>query len=276
MKKIEFSDEQLNKILDLYINKKISMAKIGTIFGVSKTVISRILKEQQITFRNDNHKYKANYDIFEKIDTKEKAYWLGFLAADGCVYKRQNNNSDFIFINIHQKDKSHLEKFKIFMESNVNIIDHIQTEGFSNNTPMSKITFNSTKLVHDLIDKGVVPNKSLILQPPKIDQEFWLPFILGYFDGDGSIYQLNNNEFGINIVGTKEMLEWINSILHISEKLEKRNSDSEKNNFYIRCGGYQKPYSILKILYDSVDTHLDRKFKIYQTLETVVLNRNIK
>ena len=23
---------------------------------------------------------------FEKIDTEEKAYWLGFLDADGCIH----------------------------------------------------------------------------------------------------------------------------------------------------------------------------------------------
>ena len=64
MKKIEFTDEQQKDIIDLYINQKKSMVDIGTQYGVSKTVISRILKENQITYRNDNHKYKANYRIF--------------------------------------------------------------------------------------------------------------------------------------------------------------------------------------------------------------------
>lgn len=30
-------------------------------------------------------KYVYNKDYFEKINTSEKAYWLGFLYADGCI-----------------------------------------------------------------------------------------------------------------------------------------------------------------------------------------------
>jgi len=74
---------------------------------------------------------------------------------------------------------------------------------------------------------GIVPKKSLILQPPKIDKQFYLPFILGYFDGDGSIYYLNkSNIYGLSIEGTKEMLNWINNLLQISSSLEKRYNDN--------------------------------------------------
>ena len=277
MKKIEFTDEQQKDIIDLYINQKKSMVDIGTQYGVSKTVISRVLKENQITYRNDNHKYKANYRIFENIDNTEKAYWLGFFAADGYVYQRSENNSgNFCGINISRKDKEHLEKLRNFMDSNVKIIDHIQTEGFSNNTPMSRIIFNSNKMVSDLIDKGVVPRKSLILEPPKIKEEFYLPYILGYFDGDGSIFQTKNKEFGINFVGTKETLEWIKRTLKMNNPLEQKDN-ANGNNYYIRCGGIQKPYFIMKQLYDSCSSiYLERKHTIYKNLETVVLNRNVK
>jgi hypothetical protein len=52
---------------------------------------------------------------------------------------------------------------------------------------------------NDLIDKGIVPNKSLILKPPSISKEYYLPFILGYFDGDGSISKLSQyNNYSIS------------------------------------------------------------------------------
>ena len=79
------------------------------------------------------------------------------------------------------------------MNSNVNIIDHIQNKGFSNNSEMSKITFNSLSMAQDFIACGVPNKKSLILKPPLIESKFFLPFILGYFDGDGSIFEFNNH-----------------------------------------------------------------------------------
>ena len=270
MKKIEFSQEQIEDIINKYQNEKISATKIGKIYGVSKAPILRVLKENEVEIIQHRHKFEADYNIFENIDSQEKAYWLGFLAADGCNYERQYNAS--IILNIHQKDRDHLEKFRAFMKSNVKIIDYIQDVGFSNNTPMCKITFNSKKMSADLTDKGVVPNKSLILQKPNISEEYYLSFILGYFDGDGSISRANQyNNFSISIQGTNEMLEWINSILNISSHLEKR-TQNEKNNFYIRCGGTLKPYKILKQLYEKSPVCLTRKFLIYKELETVVIN----
>ena len=135
---------------------------------------------------------------------------------------------------------------------------------------------NSNEMVYDLINKGVVPRKSLILEPPKIKEEFYLPYILGYFDGDGSIFQTKNKEFGINFVGTKETLEWIKRTLKMNNPLEQKNN-ANGNNYYIRCGGIQKQYFIMKQLYDSCPSiYLERKHTIYKNLETVVLSRNAK
>ena len=276
MKKIEFSQEQIEDILNKYQNNW-SQQKIADFYQVSRTVIKRILEIQDngIIIRNRTSKYKYQQDIFENIDTTEKAYWLGFLAADGCNYQREHNAS--IILNIHQKDIKHLEKFKQFCNTDAEIKSYIGYEGFSNQTPMCKITLNSKKISNDLIDKGILPNKSLILQPPKISKEFYKPFILGYFDGDGSISKTSQyNNYSISIQGTKEILTWICEVLNWDAKLEKRNINSNNNSYYIRCGGTNKPYQILNQLYNSCEIHLDRKFNIYKTLETVVLNRNIE
>ena len=276
MKKIEFSQEQIEDILSKYQNNW-SQQKIADFYQVSRTVIKRILEIQceGLIIRNKTSKYKYQQDIFENIDSAEKAYWLGFLAADGCNYQREHNAS--IILNVHEKDIEHLEKFKQFCHTDAEIKSYIGYEGFSNQTPMCKITLNSKKISNDLIDKGILPNKSLILQPPHILEEFYKPFILGYFDGDGSISKTSQyNNYSISIQGTKEILTWICEVLDWDAKLEKRNINSNNNSYYIRCGGTNKPYQILNQLYNSCEIHLDRKFNIYKTLETVVLNRNIE
>ena len=276
MKKIEFSQEQIEDILNKYQNNW-SQQKIADCYQVSRTVIKRILETQDEGFliRDRTSKYKYKQDIFENIDTAEKAYWLGFLAADGCNYQREHNAS--VILNVHQKDIEHLNKFKQLCNTDAEIKSYIGYEGFSNQTPMCKITLNSKKISNDLINKGIVPNKSLILQPPHISEQFYKPFILGYFDGDGSISKASQyNNYNISIQGTQEMLTWICQVLNWDANLEKRNINSTHNSYYIRCGGTNKPYQILNQLYNSCETHLDRKFDIYKTLETVVLSRNTK
>ena len=44
-------------------------------------------------------KYNVNHDFFESINTEERAYWLGFISADGCISERYNykNNKPYVF-----------------------------------------------------------------------------------------------------------------------------------------------------------------------------------
>ena len=273
MKKIEFTQEEIQEIIKLYKENN-SLTSIGKNFLVSKNVIKRILQENNIQLRKRTTKHKNNTSIFHTIDNPEKAYWLGFLAADGINYRREQNA--IIGLNLNRKDKTQLEKFKQFCESDADIVDFIASNGFSNNTLMSKLFIYSVEMSDDLTKNGVPPKKSLILQPPPIEEKYYLPFICGYFDGDGSISKASQyNNYLISIQGTKEILEWINSILQISNSLEKR-YENDKNSYYIRCGGTNKPYKILNKLYTSCETHLDRKYKLYKNLETVVLNRNVQ
>lgn len=87
MKKIEFSQEQINDIITKYQNNW-SQNQIAQFYKVSRTVIKRVLTTQieNLPLRGRTSKYNYQQDIFEIIDTAEKAYWLGFLAADGCNY----------------------------------------------------------------------------------------------------------------------------------------------------------------------------------------------
>ena len=54
-------------------------------------------------------KYYIDIDLFKTIN-KQNAYILGFIAADGCVYKKNNNN--VLVITLSMRDESHLLKIK--------------------------------------------------------------------------------------------------------------------------------------------------------------------
>ena len=273
-KQKNFSIEQIQEIIKLYENNK-TQNFIANLFNCSRSAIKTVLTKNNVPLRKKTHKYVANYSIFNKIDSEEKAYWLGFIAADGCVYERESNAS--LIINLSSKDYLNLKKFQDFVKTNQEVKIFIQNDGFSNSSEMCKIVLNSKELVNDLKKVGIVPRKSLILKPPMIKPNFFIPFIRGYFDGDGSIYELKQNQsFGMSIQGTKEMLEWIDEILKFdAASFNKRNNNSVKNNFYIRCGGNLKTYRIMKQIYDNASIYLERKFDKFLQLQTVVLNRNI-
>src|SRR5690606_3697907 len=55
-----------------------------------------------------NRRYPINHDFFDEIDTEEKAYFLGFMMADGSVDKRGGSFK----IVIHKQDEHILEEFR--------------------------------------------------------------------------------------------------------------------------------------------------------------------
>ena len=121
-------------------------------------------------------KYKLNVNYFNKIDTHEKAYVLGFLYADG------SNRGDGITFTQNMERVDILENIKKALDSETPIREtcpgHYSLEVFSD------------IIVKDVENLGVVRNKSLILQFPtqiQVPEEFMSSFILGYFDGDGCI-----------------------------------------------------------------------------------------
>jgi hypothetical protein len=83
-----------------------------TLIGVPRA--SRTYEKRQI-FNFYFYKHNCNEDYFEKIDSCEKAYWLGLLFADGYVRKRKQFNGKhkqggIVGISLKNGDEYLLEK----------------------------------------------------------------------------------------------------------------------------------------------------------------------
>lgn len=88
-------------------------------------------------------KYTYNKDYFKEIDSFEKAYWLGFLYADGCItrfYKDEKLKSMSLEIMLQNDDKNHLIKFRDALDSNVPIKDKLVAGKYKS----SRIVINCT------------------------------------------------------------------------------------------------------------------------------------
>lgn len=217
----------------------------------------------------NSRKYTLNHNYFEHIDTHEKAYWLGFIYADGYLTNAKGSKKFGMALSV--KDKHHLEKLNKCLSSNYPIKTYQQKHGFSNNTQYCRLLITSDKIFDDLVKHGVYENKTNILTKPNISEEFYPSFILGYLDGDGSIF-LNKGKYpfySISFVGTDDILTFIHNYLqsiHIVNKninLEKRKNGQIVSS--IRYGGNILVSNILDVLYQYIDINLplDRKKELY-------------
>ncbi len=110
--------EEKKKIIALAIQEYIdtpvklrSAAKTSAKYGINRKTLIQHLHEQGIETPNNAGGYNINENVFDNIDTEEKAYWLGFLYADGYVtYKNYT-----IGLGVALKDIDHLRKFKDFL-----------------------------------------------------------------------------------------------------------------------------------------------------------------
>lgn len=212
-------------------------------------------------------KYYYNKDFFQKIDTEEKAYWLGFLYADGCInriYKNEKLKSMNLEIGLCRDDEDHLRKFISAIESNIDIKRRTNKLN-GKNYESSRLTVCCTKMCRDLISCGCTPEKSLILKFPStkiLPDELVKHFIRGYFDGDGCVCVNKNRIIQINFVGTKDFLNGVVNYLLINKIIYKHPSIYQKGNaFEIYIYGADIIEQFYHHLYDNSKVYLDRKFK---------------
>lgn len=220
-------------------------------------------------------KYKYNKDYFSKIDNADKAYWLGFLYADGSInrfYKGEKLKSMTLEIGLCYQDKKHLEKFKKCLETNIPIFE--KTNKLNGKEYKSvRIQLNNTKICYDLCDLGCTPSKTYTIKFPTFDivpKEFMRDFIRGFFDGDGciSVSEMNNKpHIFTTITGMSDMLQGISDFL-ISEKIIRVKPKIHKkkdSNFVcsIYFYGTDSNKEFLDYLYKDANIYLDRKYQQY-------------
>ena len=141
---------------------------------------------------------KFNHHYFDKIDSPEKSYWLGFLMADGTISDRAKKGALQLQIHLANKDIEHLKKFHLAIESDNAI--HYEADG------SIRSSHSSDYLCEALINLGCTSRKTFTLEFPKLPDELINHFIRGYFDGDGSAC-IHKGRLFIHFLGTYNFIE---------------------------------------------------------------------
>ena len=244
----------LDKALNDYHNTDKTISVILKETGLSKSYFYRHLDyKEESRAKKKARTYTFNLEKFKK-DSKEKYYWLGFIAADGCV----RNNS--LIIELKDIDTEHLQKFNTFFENT----KELEFRENSLKVKCVKAIINSYQLLDVLSEYNIVPNKSTIYTIPidKIPQKYMFHFLRGLIDGDGCIRFNNHQQISLSFCsGNKECVEQVLQILNLNNKISQ-----DKNTYCFSVTGNVKAKTALdKIYQDSNDSiRLSRKYNIYK------------
>lgn len=211
------------------------------------------------------------HDYFKDINSEHKAYWLGFIYADGCVKKdngKGENGGWNLSMELKVSDKYILEELCRDLGSDKSPREYKSTESRGNFKPKhnAKIEFYSKELCGDLIKWGAVPNKTHLLKElPKIPNHLMRHFIRGYFDGDGTIYINSKSErLRTAFYGTHDFISSIQEYL-IDELgfTRKKVTDQKDARVSFISYAYKESLELCEWMYSEATIYLKRKHNIY-------------
>jgi hypothetical protein len=261
MKRIEKQLE--SKIVEIYqSNQTITGKDLSKLLNVSQGLIANVLKRNGIQSRKPStfkRKYFVNHQYFDNIDSPEKAQVLGFLFADGY----NNTKNKTIQIVIHKQDESYLKLMNNLLQSNYPI-------GVTRNKygEYLRLTIHSPSISDNLSFLGCVQKKSLILKFPHIPKHLMKFFLLGYFEGDGSINS-TRQKYSFSLCGTKEIINATRTMIlkEVGIKTKKYIKKQHINHYQLNIGGNLQLLRLFTWLYDGCAFKMERKYKKFLSLK---------
>lgn len=284
MEKLDFNFDEIPKIKSLYENG-VSAKQLGIKYGIDKRRVQKWAREEG-TYRDKNLSHRIfhfNENIFDLIDSPEKAYWLGFLYADLYNY---NDKRHYIRLELKLTDKDHVINFCNFVGYDPSKVEEVEILSKESGKIYysARVTINSIHLTNQLTKLGCGQNKSLTISYPNwLKDELHVSFIRGIFDGDGSIKHTkskNNREYNWSITGTREICEGIKKVFiekyGIPLTLWQSAEDKTVNTWTVESSGNLKIHKICEIVYKNATICLPRKYQRYQELIEYNLSKHPK
>lgn len=240
-----------------YANSSISIRELADKYNIQRQVFTGWLLAKGWPCINRRAKRSFNTDFFDSIDTEEKAYWLGFLFADGAI--TQHKKSYNIELSLKIDDAEHVKKYaKAIGKEYVNC----------KSTYRCRCILGSKHMFDILYSYGCTPRKSLTLKFPSNtifkNDDLIRHFIRGYVDGDGCISYASKDhkKMCVSILGTKDFLDGIQKHYGSSKNYSK-NSKNQDTTLVVQFSTRQG-LDFLNWLYKDATIYLERKYKKYE------------
>lgn len=244
------------------LNQSLTYKQLCQKYGVCEQTIRKILKEHNIKCHRTNRKYVFDDKYFDTIDNEHKAYWLGFIYADGSHNEKRHS----LIINLKEEDSYILSQFYKDIKC-VRSVKKYYNKQF--NKYYAHVSVYSSHLSKSLLKQGIPHNKSFKIKFPSNDivpYNLKRHFIRGYFDGDGCVsIPKNNIKTNFSIAGNYDFLKGMKE--HIEENIPNfkisLNKCNHSNIYSINKGGCFIVEKFLEWLYNDSTIYLQRKHDKY-------------
>lgn len=233
-----------------------STRDIGAMLGHGKSTVNAVVVRHGGEIRQQVGVDRP--DFFDSIDTPERAYWLGFLSADGSMISSERHpEGDHLSVRLAARDKGHLEKLKATLGAHASVLDGI-ANGFGKPTPSASLNVGSRRLTDALIALGIDPRKSATVKPWNGPAELMPHFWRGLFDGDGSIAKKTADQYQAFLCGSEPCVRgfaaWVATLTGSKAKPYFRTGC-----WYVSFSGRFQVPKIIGAMYRDAPVSLDRK-----------------
>lgn len=242
--------DKSEKVLKLH-NQGWSNSQIAKEVGHSQSQVNILLNKLGAAKRE--WKYSVNESFFEKIDSEEKAYVLGWMYADGNV-----TDDGRWRISLKESDLSIIEKIKDVV---------VYTGPVHQRDGMAEICVSRKKMCDDLCALGCVPRKSLILEFPSMDRvpfDLLNHFMRGVYDGDGSLSLKNGKYLSSCLVSSVSFnMSWSEILSAMGIRHKTYYKKGKPNSPHLMTTSRFESEKLCRFLYEGATICLKRKKDIY-------------
>jgi DNA-binding CsgD family transcriptional regulator len=241
-----------------------SLQAIATEFGVSTGAVEHALRRagfaldpaEIVRQRARGRSVGASY--FQSICDESRAYWLGFIAADGWL--TQGKRELRFGLQVAGRDRAHLAL----------LADHLGLRVWELPRGHVVIRSGNAALVHDLRRAGIIERKSsdpaIVAALEDCPEGLRRHFVRGLFDGDGSAFETGNGRRVVEFSGHRKMLEAVRTLA--AEELGVAwNGLVRGGNDHFATVRWRHPLDVVKLsvwLYAGATVWLDRKRRVLE------------
>jgi hypothetical protein len=257
----KLSADKQRRIADLHC-EGVSTAEIMRRADVGRYAVKQVLKQRGEAPRESgsySRRYSVDLDFFREIDTEEKAYTLGFIAADGCVH------GNTLIICIQRNDEAVIRAMRAAMQSEHPVRQIAPRHTKKNTGPQSDFRVCARELVRDLQRHKITERKSLTLEfPDTVPNHLIRHFVRGWFDGDGCVAAYpERGKFTFMGVGSGLFLARLREVVLENTGVDTlvRKAKNKNLSLWSARGGIHGAAAFTRWLYDDATIYLERKYQ---------------